>query len=121
MKPKYVISIVSLLLLLYLILDYYNQKEIVRKQEPIVCLVLDKHCKAFNRDTSYCLIKYNDREYYVGISKCELVNIGIDDRNFYYEKSTNQIFMKGNSNPKMIFIALFIIIVLIFFIWFGDN
>src|SRR5690606_15544483 len=106
MKIKYFLIIVFLfgfLVSAYNISKFIKGVNIESTTIPISGYqVLDIHCSAFIRDSSYLNMFWQDDSYFVAITEdlCKKINAGVVNPKLFYYKEKNIIFQEGLLIPK---------------------
>ncbi len=80
--------------------DYYTEQDLIENYKPVECWVLSKKCKSGKTSTTHCVVFFNAKEYFVSLYGCGDLEIGKDDKNFYYDKFTDNLIFKGYNEFK---------------------
>ncbi|CEJ67964.1 hypothetical protein BN1195_00246 [Chryseobacterium oranimense G311] len=92
------ISVISLL--------YYREEIIKKQNSPIVCSVVQMDCAGSSRNHPKVYIQYNQKRKSVDVTNCNTLKVGLNKKDFFYDKLLDRVFYINSGIKKGWFVSL---------------
>lgn len=111
---KYLLLVFSTLLFLFSLYFYQQEKEILKNDKKVECLVSRVNCNYGKRGGSTLWVDYQNKKYSVGVSDkiCGNINEG-QNILLFYNKRFDYIFLENHLSIKVVFIFLVFFIMVV--------